>query len=288
MELAKAKPTSNEPTSVGLLTNEDSPPTIPVQKKREFTLREVLWLSFVFCPIWFIDNYTFNLSLTLTSVSSNTILSATSALFTLILSAIFKVEKFSFMKLGGVLVTLGGVIMVGLSDRNSGKESIWGDLLALLSAMTYAIYVTAFKKKVEDEDRVDNGMFLGFIGLFNTFLLWPFILILNYSKLEVFDIPKGMVFLYLLINALFGTALSDYLWLQAVLMVSPVIATVGLSLTIPVAMISDMIIKGAHFPAVYIVGSLFVAVGFITVNTDPEYVKKAFSKILEKLKKQRK
>jgi len=283
MELAKAKP--QESSTASLLANEDSPSPPIIEKKRKLTLKEVVWLSFLFCPLWFIDNYTFNLSLTMTSVSSNTILSATSALFTLILSAIFKVEKFSFIKLAGVLVTLGGVIMVSLSDRTSDKESVWGDLLALLSALTYAIYVTWFKKKVEDEERVDNGMFLGFIGLFNILIFWPFLIILNYAKLEPFELPKGMVFLYLLLNSLFGTALSDYLWLQAVLMVSPVIATVGLSLTIPVAMISDMIIKRAHFPTVYIFGSIFVAIGFVTVNTDPEFVKKIFSKLKEKLRK---
>jgi hypothetical protein len=53
------------------------------------------------------DNYTFNLGLTMTSVSSSTILSSTSALWTLILGAIVKVETFNIVKLGGVLLTLG-------------------------------------------------------------------------------------------------------------------------------------------------------------------------------------
>lgn len=148
-------------------------------------LKQVVILSLLFCPLWFMysrnsiflihsDNYTFNLSLALTSVSSNTILSSTSGLFTLILTVLMKVEKFNVIKLLGVLLTLGGtlyksmsylqlgVVMVSLSDtRNQGKDSIWGDVLALASAFTYALYVSLFKRQVKDEDRVDNGMFLG-------------------------------------------------------------------------------------------------------------------------------
>jgi solute carrier family 35 protein F5 len=108
------------------------------------------------------DNYTFNLSLTMTSVSSNTILSATSSLFTLILSSIFGVERFNIVKLLGVLITLGGVVAVALADtRNSGTDTVWGDGLALFSAFTYGLYVTFFKRQVKNEDRVPNSIFLG-------------------------------------------------------------------------------------------------------------------------------
>lgn len=37
------------------------------------TLYQVIKLSAIFCPIWFVANYTYNLGLALTSVSSNTI-----------------------------------------------------------------------------------------------------------------------------------------------------------------------------------------------------------------------
>jgi hypothetical protein len=42
-------------------------------------------LACVFCPLWFAANYTFNASLSLTSVASNTVLSTTSGLFTFLL-----------------------------------------------------------------------------------------------------------------------------------------------------------------------------------------------------------
>lgn len=39
---------------------------------------------------------------------------------------------------------------------------------------------------------------------------------------------QGFVWLYLTINGLIGTVLSDFLWLWAVLLTSPLVATVGL------------------------------------------------------------
>lgn len=40
---------------------------------------------------------------------------------------------------------------------------------------------------------------------------------------------------------------------------TPLVATLGMSLTIPLAMIADMVIHGRHFSAVYIFGCIQVA-----------------------------
>lgn len=265
------------------------------EKKQTFTIRQIMKLSLMFCPLWFMyfiqfaplltffnrDTYTFNLSLTMTSVSSNTILSSTSSLFTLILSVLLRVEKFQYYKVIGVLLTFGGVILVSLTDTSdsSGKDTIIGDLLALFSACTYAIYVTMYKKVVKNEESFDNTLFLGFLGFFNMLIIWPVLLIFNYLKFEVFELPHGMVILYLLLNSLFGTVLSDWLWLVSILLLSPVIATVGLSLTIPFAMIADLLISQKHFAFLYILGAILVALGFMIVNMQgqaDEKLKKMF------------
>jgi solute carrier family 35 protein F5 len=43
-----------------------------------YTFWQIARTSLIFCPIWFAANYSYNKSLSLTSVSSNTILSSTS------------------------------------------------------------------------------------------------------------------------------------------------------------------------------------------------------------------
>lgn len=135
------------------------------------------------------------------------------------------------LKLAGVLFTFGGVILVSMMDESSGgQHTIIGDILALVSAFTYAIYVLLFKKLVVHEERIHNAMFLGFMGAFNVVMLWPIGIILNFAHLEKFELPSLHILLFLLLNGLLGSALSDFLWLQSVLLITPVVATVGLSL----------------------------------------------------------
>lgn len=69
---------------------------------------QVAKLSLMFCPIWFLANYTFNASLTLTSVSSNTIIGTTSSFFTLLFGHLGGVEKITIKKIGAVVLTYVG------------------------------------------------------------------------------------------------------------------------------------------------------------------------------------
>ena len=67
-------------------------------------------------------------------------------------------------------------------------------------------------------------------------------------------------------NGFFFTVVSDFLWAQSVLYTSPLIATLGLTLNIPLAMLYDAFAHGKHFGIVYIMGSLLVFCGFVAVN----------------------
>ena len=59
---------------------------------------ETIQLSFAFCLLWFLANYTTNASLAYTSVASSTILSSMSGLFTLGIGALFRVEQLNLVK----------------------------------------------------------------------------------------------------------------------------------------------------------------------------------------------
>ncbi|KAJ2579718.1 hypothetical protein IWW49_006544 [Coemansia sp. RSA 1797] len=68
------------------------------------------------------------------------------------------------------------------------------------------------------------------------------------------------------VNALVGTFVSDYLWLQAMLMTSPLVVTLGLALTIPLSMAGDVLLKGVEVSLPYYVGALLVLAAFIGAN----------------------
>lgn len=61
--------------------------------------------------------------------------------------------------------------------------------------------------------------------------------------------------------------LSDYLWARSIVLTSPTVATVGLSLTIPLAFLSDFLLGKSTVGYLSGFGAMFVVFGFIVVNT---------------------
>lgn len=70
----------------------------------------------------------------------------------------------------------------------------------------------------------------------------------------------------IIVKGLFDNVLSDFLWARAILLTSPTVATVGLSMTIPLAMLSDLVFKGLAPTWQVLLGSVLVTVGFVGVN----------------------
>jgi len=62
------------------------------------------------------------------------------------------------------------------------------------------------------------------------------------------------------------TFISDYLWILAMLMTSPLIVTMGLSLSIPLALLGDFLFKGQLKGLLYWFGAILVIGGFSVVN----------------------
>ncbi|KAJ1772648.1 hypothetical protein LPJ74_001364 [Coemansia sp. RSA 1843] len=235
--------------------------------------RETVRLGVQFCVLWFAANVTQNASLAYTTVASSSILCATSGLFTLLIGAAGGVEQLNATRLCAVAASIAGVYSIvkyGTNESHgaSTMAHAWiGDLLALSSAALYGCYTTLLKRKIGDESRLDAPLFFGSVGVANIVLLWPGFPLLHKLGVERFQVPAspriwGMV----VVNALVGTFVSDYLWLQSMLMTSPLVVTLGLSLTIPLSMAGDIVLKGLGVSLPYCVGAVLVLSGFIAAN----------------------
>lgn len=123
---------------------------------------------------------------------------------------------------------------IDTTDGNSRlSAALVGDILALLGAVFYGCYTTMLKVRIGDEDRIDMPLFFGFVGAFNVLLLWPLFPLLDWLGIETFQLPfNSTLWVMVLLNAFIGTFLSDYLWLLAMLMTSPLVVTLGISLTV--------------------------------------------------------
>lgn len=139
-----------------------------------------------------------------------------------------------------VSYSFAGVVFVAYSDqaKHDANESaiptpLIGDILALCGAVFYGCYTTLLKLKIGDESRIDMTLFFGFVGAFNLLFMWPFFIIFHFTGLEKFELPfSPSLWVMVLLNAFVGTFLSDYLWLLAMLMTSPLVVTLGISLTV--------------------------------------------------------
>ncbi|ESQ49325.1 hypothetical protein EUTSA_v10020757mg [Eutrema salsugineum] len=249
-----------------------------LDEKGRWTRMRVAKVSLVICPFWFLAQLTFNLSLKYTTVTSNTILSSSSSLFTFLVSLIFLGEKFTWLKLFSVLLCMSGTIIVSMGDSESNstataKNPLLGDILSLISAALYAAYITLIRKKLPDDDersgRFSMAQLLGFLGLFNFFIFLPAALILNFTKRERFNALTLKQFGLVVGKGLLDNVLSDYLWAKAVLLTTTTVATAGLTIQVPLAAIVDSLSGNKPSFTDYI-GAAAVMVGFAGINIPSE------------------
>ena len=104
------------------------------------------------------------------------------------------------------------------------------------------------------------------------------------SNAPVLQHFTGKVFGFILLSGVFNTVLSDYLWARAVVLTSPAIATIGLSITVPLAMISDQLLGEKTANLLEIAGAIMVLIGFILVNIPYEMQNNIISETLIFLK----
>ncbi|XP_055973561.1 solute carrier family 35 member F5 isoform X2 [Sorex fumeus] len=201
----------------------------------KLTATQVAKISFFFCFVWFLANFSYQEALSDTQVAIVNILSSTSGLFTLILAAVFPSnsgDRFTLSKLLAVILSIGGVVLVNLSGsgKSAGRDTI------------------------------------GFVGLFNLLLLWPGFFLLHYTGFEDFEFPNKVVLMCIIINGLIGTVLSEFLWLWGCFLTSSLIGTLALSLTIPLSIIADMCMQKVQFSWLFFAGAIPVFFSFFIVT----------------------
>ncbi|CAG9834390.1 unnamed protein product [Diabrotica balteata] len=237
-------------------------------------IARVAKIALIFCLLWFIANYTYQVALSETEAGIVNVLSSTSSLFTLVLASIFPSnpsDKFTLSKLVAVFLSIIGIVLVSFSDLTIESKLPFGAVLSLFSAFFYATYLVFLKRKVDHEDKIGIPLFFGFVGLFNLLLLWPLFFFLHFSKLEIFEWPTREQLLLLLLNGLLGTVISEALWLWGCFLTSSLMATVAMSLTIPMTMLADVLLKEVPYPILFYTGTLPVLVAFLAVTVLSHY-----------------
>lgn len=248
---------------------------------------DIVKCSLYLTPIWFLTEYLSNSALANTSVASTTVLASTSSLFALFFGALLGQESITIVKVVAVFISMAGVAMttVGktwasdefLSASDIKKHTIMGDIFGLLSAILYGLFTVLLKKSAGSEgEKVGVHKFFGYIGLFTLlglwWLGWPLHALGVEPKLGF--PPSTSVGGALILNGLVGSVLLDYFWALSIVWTTPLVATLGMSLTIPLAMVADMLVHGRRYSAIYIFGCIQVFAGFVVANLSDMFMKK--------------
>ena len=104
----------------------------------------------------------------------------------------------------------------------------------------------------------------GMIGLVLALALLPLFPVLHHLGVERFELPPSRsATLSLLVNAATSTVLPDMLLARAVVMTSPLVATLGLSLMIPLSVFADYVRGLSHLSPQFFIGTACVFASYL-------------------------
>ncbi|GAQ86576.1 hypothetical protein KFL_002970140 [Klebsormidium nitens] len=253
---------------------------------------EAVKIAAVIGPLWFMAQYTYTLSLGLTTVSSNTIIFSSTSLFTFLISVIWLKEPFTIFKLAMIVCAMLGTVVVSISDVESSSESdgslsipsgpALGNGLAFVAAIIYAFYGTSVEYTMPDETGEDldscpskrgkkpvsTSLVFGYMGLLAGVFLLPCLLLLAWTGLENLRWMGAKTFGLLIVKGIFGNVVADYLCARAMLLTTPTAASVGLAVQTPIAILAELLIFGIVPKPLMLVGGTLVLCGFLGINLD--------------------
>ncbi len=244
---------------------------------KNYTQMDIIKAALVISPLWMIANVFYNFSLLYTSIGSAMIINNSSSIFALLLAYVSGVEKITIGKISGIILSFIGVAFVTANARNysdDNNHSFYGDLCGIVGAIGYGLYSTVLKLKVpqndEDETTVPNQLLFGYIGLVNIVIFMPFIIIMFVFDISNIRSLTWVILGFVVLNCVFDGILGDYLWAKSVFLTSPTFATLGMSLTIPLAILCDIFVSHitSDINPLTLIGASLVVGGFCIVNVN--------------------
>jgi solute carrier family 35 protein F5 len=154
------------------------------------------------------------------------------------------------------------------SDADGSSESILGDCLCLVSALIYATYTTLIRKYVDADTPIT--LYFGILGSMLFVGLSPVVLLFGDTLAS--GLNANLLGL-MIANGVLDNVLSQFLWAKAVLLTSPTVATAGLSLTIPLAALSD-VLRDVEISVWSVISAVLVVMGFLLVNMGHSFGRK--------------
>lgn len=222
---------------------------------------------FVLAILWFLANYLNLYSLHYTSLSSNEVLTTMMAPWALFLSVLLmpKERHCIIFKSLAILLCLFGTLVIARSDNEQEQSRGMGDICILLSALSYGTFDVYLRYNFPEN--IDLRGIMVIMGAIVSIVMIPGIFISDLIGFETFHAPNLEQFAGLSLVVLTGSFLAEYCMVKAVMILSPFVASIGITLNVPISIMIDLVVNSLTLKWSFGIGATLCLGGFALVSS---------------------
>jgi drug/metabolite transporter (DMT)-like permease len=236
---------------------------IGYQKIKHIPRQKMKWVALSAFVGSFFPAYLFAFAETEISSSITAVMVSLTPLFTLLISVFVFGEELLKKQVFGVLIGFTGIIVLINNELFSSSFNILYIMFIVLAAFCYAINANVLKYKLS------NIPALGIVFMSFLFMFIPAFIILCFSDFPFSDFASDPLIIesiiYIIILALFGTAIAKVLYIKLLAISTPVFS-VSTTYLMPVVAIFWGLLDGEEFKLTQFTGTAVILLGVYLVT----------------------
>ena len=236
---------------------------IGYQKIKHIPREKMKWVALSAFVGSFFPAYLFAFAETEISSSITAVMVSLTPLFTLLISVFVFGEELLKKQVFGVLIGFTGIIVLINNELFSSSFNILYIMFIVLAAFCYAINANVLKYKLS------NIPALGIVFMSFLFMFIPAFIILCFSSFPFSDFASDPLIIesiiYIVILALFGTAIAKVLYIKLLAISTPVFS-VSTTYLMPVVAIFWGLLDGEEFKLTQFTGTAIILLGVYLVT----------------------
>ena len=236
---------------------------IGYQKIKHIPRQKMKWVALSAFVGSFFPAYLFAFAETEISSSITAVMVSLTPLFTLLISVFVFGEELLKKQVFGVLIGFTGIIVLINNELFASSFNILYIMFIVLAAFCYAINANVLKYKLS------NIPALGIVFMSFLFMFIPAFIILCFSDFPFSDFPSDPLIIesiiYIIVLALFGTAIAKVLYIKLLAISTPVFS-VSTTYLMPVVAIFWGLLDGEEFKLTQFTGTAIILLGVYLVT----------------------
>ena len=236
---------------------------IGYQKIKKIPKEKLKWVMFSAFVGSFLPAYLFAFAETQISSSVTAVIVSLTPLFTLLISVIIFGEELLRKQVIGVIIGFLGIIVLINNELLESSFSLLYVMFVIIAAFCYAVNANVLKYKLP------NIPALGIVFMSFLYMFIPAFIILLFSDFPFSDFISDPLIIesiiYIIILALFGTAIAKVLYIKLLAISTPVFS-VSTTYLMPIVAIFWGLLDGEIFQPIQFIGTLIILMGVYLVT----------------------